>query len=197
MRAKDYRRIAKEKMRPVEITLVVSYLIYTVIASLLALTGVGGIALAILGGAFLAGLASIFLGCSRGEDVRIDNVFDGFKYNLGTNILIGLLIWLYTWLWSLLFVIPGIIKSYSYSMAYFILCDNPSLSPDEAITKSKEMMDGHKWELFCLDLSFIGWRILCVLTVGILSFWVEPHVQVSHAEFYEHIRPRPEETIHV
>lgn len=101
---------------------------------------------------------------------------------------------LYTFLWSLLFIIPGIIAVYKYAMAPFILAEHPEMKPSQAITASKQMMDGRKWELFCLELSFIGWCLLSVLTLGIGMLWVAPYMNVAVAVFYRDICPakRPE-----
>ena len=84
--------------------------------------------------------------------------------------------------------IPGIIKSYSYAMTMYILADHPEMAPLDAIAESKRIMTGNKWRLFCLDLSFIGWLVLCILTFGILTLWVAPYQQCARAEFYESIR---------
>lgn len=92
---------------------------------------------------------------------------------------------LFTWLWSLLFVIPGIIKSYSYRMVPYIVKDEPGLSPREVINRSREMMRGNKWGAFVMDLSFLGWYILGALTFGVLNvFWVDPYYQNSKAALY-------------
>ncbi len=92
---------------------------------------------------------------------------------------------LYLVLWTLLFIIPGIIKAYSYCMVPYILADNPELSANEVITKSRQMMDGNKWQVFLLDLSFIGWILLGVLTLGLgLIFWTTPYIQSTHAALY-------------
>jgi len=88
--------------------------------------------------------------------------------------------------WSLLFLIPGIIKAFAYSQTFFILQDPEfkDLTGDEAITKSREMMNGHKMEFFILSLSFIGWYILVGLTFGILLLYVAPYVQQTMAQYY-------------
>ena len=92
---------------------------------------------------------------------------------------------LYLWLWSLLFVIPGLIKAYSYRMVPYIIKDEPDLSAKEVLQRSKEMMRGHKWHAFILDLSFLGWIILAVLTLGVLSFfWVDPYIKSTDAALY-------------
>jgi uncharacterized membrane protein len=95
-----------------------------------------------------------------------------------------LLVYLYTLLWSLLFIVPGIIKGLAYSLTPFIVKDNPQLLPNEAINLSMKMMKGHKFDLFYLYLSFIGWIFLAILTLGIGLLWVIPYMQTSMAAFY-------------
>ena len=88
-------------------------------------------------------------------------------------------------LWSLLFFIPGIVKSYSYRLVPYLLKDHPELSPTEVITRSRQMMDGHKWQAFTLDLSFIGWYLLGILTLGAVTiFWANPYHDNAAAAFY-------------
>ena len=100
------------------------------------------------------------------------------------NVLGMFLMGLFTALWTLLFIVPGIIKSYAYAMTPYILNDNPELGPNEARLKSIEMMRGHKGKLFGLDLSFIGWFLLCILSLGIGFIWLTPYVKSSYAAFY-------------
>ena len=95
---------------------------------------------------------------------------------------------LYIILWGLLLIIPGIIKALAYSMTPFIMSENPEMTASEAITASKELMDGHKWDLFCLALSFIGWDLLCVLTLGIGNIFLRPYREAAYAAFYCSIR---------
>lgn len=95
-----------------------------------------------------------------------------------------LLVYLYTLLWTLLFIVPGIIKGLAYSLTPFIVKDNPQLLPNEAINLSIKMMKGHKFDLFYLYLSFIGWIFLAILTLGIGLLWVIPYMQTSMAAFY-------------
>ncbi len=88
-------------------------------------------------------------------------------------------------LWSLLFFIPGIVKSYSYRLVPYLLKDHPELSATEAITRSRQMMNGHKWQAFTLDLSFIGWYLLGILTLGAVTiFWANPYHDNAAAAFY-------------
>ena len=95
-----------------------------------------------------------------------------------------LLVYLYTILWTLLFIVPGIIKGLAYSLTPFIVKDNPQLSPNQAINLSMKMMKGHKFDLFYLYLSFIGWILLAILTLGIGLLWVIPYMQTAMAAFY-------------
>lgn len=94
---------------------------------------------------------------------------------------------LYVLLWSFLFVIPGIIASYSYSMTAFIMIEHPDLSVNEAITRSKEIMRGNRWRLFCLQISFIGGQLLSALTCGIGFLFLRPYMNASFAAFYREI----------
>jgi len=88
-------------------------------------------------------------------------------------------------LWSLLLIVPGIIAAFRYSMSFYILADNPDMGIMEAINESKRMMRGNKWKFFCLNLSFIGWAILGVLTLGIGYLWLTPYIEVTMIAFYD------------
>jgi len=94
---------------------------------------------------------------------------------------------LYVYLWSLLFIIPGIIAGYSYAMTGYILAEHPQMTASEAIARSKQMMYGNRFRLFCLQLSFIGWDILSALTFGIGYLWLTPYRQAATAAFYRDI----------
>lgn len=92
---------------------------------------------------------------------------------------------LFIFLWCLLLVVPGIIKSLEYMMVDYILADNPNIGPMEALRESKQMMSGHKWNTFVLGLSFLGWEILNLFTVGLLDiFYVRPYMEATFAELY-------------
>ena len=107
---------------------------------------------------------------------------------------------LLTFLWSLLFIVPGIIASYRYALAPYLMAENPDMDVMEAIARSKELMDGNKGRLFCLQLSFIGWSLLCVLTLGIGYLWLAPYQNAAEAAFYLEVTgrtdamPRPDLT---
>lgn len=111
----------------------------------------------------------------------------GFAFKNGYMRMVGgvLLKNIFLCLWTLLFIVPGIIKYYSYRMVEYILADNPDMNVTDAITLSREMMNGHKWRTFLLDLSFIGWDILSIFTCGLLEiFWVAPYKCQAEAALY-------------
>lgn len=111
-------------------------------------------------------------------------------YFLGT-LLIDILMWIFIFLWSLLLFIPGMIKSLAYSQAIYIYRDaidrGERIGFLEAITQSRELMDGHKWELFVMQLSFLGWALLVVVTAGIAGIWVLPYSTLSFANYYNEL----------
>ena len=133
------------------------------------------------------GYSIVMLSVMRGGEMNIGGLFDGFN-DFGRIVGTKLLQAIYTFLWTLLLVIPGIIKNYSYAMTDFILKDQPELANIAAIEKSMAMMDGNKMKLFLLDLSFIGWAILCLFTFGIGFLFLQPYVQSAHAAFYEDLK---------
>lgn len=130
-----------------------------------------------------------FLSLARNESVSVGKVFSIYKDGATSFKLIGasFLMGLFVFLWSLLLVIPGIIKSLSYSQTFFILKDHPEYSVFEAITESKKRMKGYKWKYFVMYLSFIGWAILCLFTLGIGLLWLTPYVSTSMATFYNEL----------
>ena len=155
----------------------------------------------ILMGPVSVGLATVRLRLARGEgQVDLGNLFVGFTQDFTGNLLIGLVVTLKTFLWSLLFIVPGIIASYRYALAPYLMAENPDMGVMEAIARSKELMNGSKWRLFCLQLSFIGWNLLCVLTLGIGYLWLTPYQNAAEAAFYLEVTgradamPRPDLT---
>lgn len=133
-------------------------------------------------------LVRVYLMVIRGLKPDAKDAFSGFD-DFFSAFKVTFLVGLYTFLWSLLFIIPGIVKSYSYSMSLFILADNKGKSARECIKESMAMTDGHKMELFVLDLSFIGWGVLVTLTCGIAYIWVGPYMSATRANAYETLRP--------
>jgi uncharacterized membrane protein/tetratricopeptide (TPR) repeat protein len=152
------------------------------------------LSLFILSGPLVFGLVSYYVKKARGESVKLEHILDGFKI-FGSSFLLLILEGIFLTLWSYLFIIPGIVKFFSYSMAFFILRDNPEIGAAEAITQSRKMMDGYKGKLFMLHLSFIGWFLLCCLSGGIGFWWLYPYISLSVANFYEDLRQNQPEII--
>jgi uncharacterized membrane protein len=164
----------------------------------------------IIGGALFLGLAGYCMKITRGQEISIKNIFDGFK-RFFSSFLLMFFSGLFTILWCLLLIIPGIIKGLGYSMAFFIMYDNPEIKPLEAIKKSLAMTKGYKWKLFKLSLIIVGQFILGLLLFfvveGILPeliyvvvfegfcwlfiayFWL------SLANFYENLKKNQEKTL--
>lgn len=135
------------------------------------------------GAAVELGYCRFNLNLLRGENAQFSDLFSRFTLfwrALGLRIMITIL----TVLWTLLLIIPGIIAAYRYSMAFYIMEEDSSVGIMEAISKSKEMMVGNKWRLFCLQISFIGWSILCLFTCGIGFLWLLPYENAATAAFY-------------
>lgn len=142
-------------------------------------------------GSFVSlGLIQYNLDLIDGKDVEFGQIFSKASM-FGKAFWLRLRMGIFTFLWTLLFIIPGIIKSYAYSMSGFILAENPEMTAKEAMQVSEEMMAGNKWRLFCLQFSFIGWQILCILSLGIGSLWLTPYMNVATAAFYDEISREP------
>jgi len=147
------------------------------------------ILLIIICGPLTIGLYYFFLKLAREEDsLDFEDLFWGFRNTIRSS-LTYILMGIFTLLWTLLFIIPGIIACISYTLTPFIINEEPDLSPNEAINRSKELMRGHKWEFFCLQCRFIGWSLLSIcftLCIGLL--WVAAYAQTSTALFYDEIK---------
>lgn len=135
----------------------------------------------------ILGFTKLALGMIHGEKVTVSKLFHGFN-DFGRAALLNLFMSIFIFLWSLLLIIPGIIKSLSYSMSFYILAENPDMEPMDAINESKRIMDGHKWELFVLMLSFILWDLLSGITCGIAYIYVAPYKSVTFAEYYYYVK---------
>lgn len=189
--AKDYRKQAWNALHGKWGTMALSALVYSLIlgaCAALSYVYVGAIAEFLIAGPLALGFSMLCLDVIRGKNVRVEGLFGGFR-NFGGAFLLNLINGIFIFLWTLLFIIPGIIKMFSYRMGFYILADNSDLSANEARKRSMEMMRGHKWRLFCLEFSFIGWWLLCVLTLGILSFWIRPYEEAAVAAFYQSLLP--------
>ena len=137
----------------------------------------------VLGGVVQLGYARYLLKQQDRESNSVKDLFSQFD-RFKEGFLQSFLRFLYIFLWSLLLVIPGIIKALGYSMTPFLMAEYPNLSAKEAMRISQEKMQGHKWELFCLGFSFIGWVFLVALTGGIGGFFLAPYMNAAYAAFY-------------
>ena len=156
-----------------------------------AIPGVGTIASLLITGPIAYGVAKLFLKQTRdGQQMEISGLFDGFKNDFGGTFILSLMATIFISLWTLLFIIPGIVKAYSYSMAYLIKADHPEYDWKKCIDESKRLMDGHKAELFVQDLSFLGWIIVGALCLGVGTLWVTAYMNAARSQFYNDLVAR-------
>lgn len=140
----------------------------------------------ILGGVLQLGYAQFLLKQHDGRNPEFNDLFSQFD-RFGAGFAQAFLRGLYTFLWMLLLIVPGIIASLSYAMTPFLMAENPELTASEAISRSKALMDGHKMDLFILRLTFIGWDILCILTMNLGYIALNPYKNAAEAVFYRQI----------
>ena len=185
------RSLARESLSGNWINAILAYLIFTGITSVVS-SAYGAVFLIM--GALLFGLYLYYLSLIREKVGDFNLLFKAFSFSgqnlglFGKTLGVYLLMNLFIFLWLLLLIVPGIVAAYSYRMVFYILIDNPEIGVMEALRKSKEMMHGYKAKLFCLDLSFIGWGLLCILTFGVGFLWLYPYMLTSQTIFYEELR---------
>ena len=187
----EIRRKAKEALRPKQKTMTLIALTFfglVLAMALLSLVGVGQILSIIFNPIFTLGLCICSLLVVRNQELKVVDFFDGYRSfgrAIGLSLINGILIFL----WSLLLLVPGIIKSYSYSQCFYLLADHPDMTGAELREESEDLMDGNRMRLFRLQLSFIGWFLLGILTCGILLvIWVLPYWHTTMAQFYEELK---------
>lgn len=164
-----------------------SLVYFLLVAGVQMIPRVGWIGSLLITGPMILGLTVFFLALSRNQDAKLEQLFEGFN-NFGNSLAAYLLISIFVFLWMLLLIVPGIIAALSYAMVFYIMADDKSIGATEAISRSKKMMDGYKWKLFCLKLRFLGWVLLSILTFGIGFIWLAPYVNTSIAKFYDDIK---------
>ena len=141
----------------------------------------------VIGGPIKVGYARFCLKITDAKrPLEFKDLFSGFDV-FGEAFLLNLRITLRIIGWTLLLIIPGIIAGYRYSQAFYIMAEKPGLGSSECIERSKTMMQGNKWKLFCLQLSFIGWFFLTVITLGIAGLWMSPYMAVAETFFYRDV----------
>ena len=185
MTNREIRRAARESLggKLFGNTWLMALVVCLIVSALTAIAGMVYVG-TILAGCITYGASYIFLDIARGKrEIELSDCFAGFRRFTDTLVL-GLLQFLFVFLWSLLFIIPGIVKAYSYSMAFYIMKDHPEYTARQCIDESRRIMSGNKMKLFLLGLSFIGWAIVCTFTCGLGYLWLAPYVQASTAKFY-------------
>lgn len=165
-----------------------SFVIFIIISSAISsIPGLGSLVSLIISGPFILGISIFSLSISRNKEAKLTQIFSGFK-QFERSLVSYLLMVLYVLLWALLFIIPGIIRGISYSMVFYILADDESIKPKDALFKSKNMMYGYKSKLFRLMIRFLGLSILCIFTLGIGFLWLIPYMHITYAKFYDDIK---------
>ncbi len=139
----------------------------------------------LVSGAVIVGFRGFFLGIAQESEARMELFFIGFR-RFWKSFAVYFLYSLFIMLWTLLLVIPGIIATFRYAMAFYIVADDEDCGPLEAIRRSKEMMKGNKWKYFCLHWRFFWWGLLCMI-VPFGYLWLLPYIQTSRAQFYEDV----------
>ncbi len=191
MKISEIKQKAKAALKGHWFANIVVLVLMVLITAVLDLTYVG----ALLSGLVMFGSAAFYLELVKTKKAKVGAFFGGMFKKFFKRWGATLLISLYTCLWTLLFIIPGLVKSYSYAMTPYIMMEKPDMGINDAITKSRQMMKGHKWKLFCLDLSFTGWMLLSIVTLGIALVYVWPYYSAARAQFYKEVkkasRPAP------
>ncbi|MBL7773573.1 MAG: DUF975 family protein [Chitinophagaceae bacterium] len=139
-----------------------------------------------ISGPLQLGIAGTFLKVSRGGKAEINDLFDGFR-NFGNAFLLYLLMSILIIIGVIFLIVPGIIIALALSQSYRILKDNPEINAIDAMQRSFDLMKGHKGDYFVLTLSFIGWAILCLFTLGIGFLFLAPYYSTTSSVFYNHI----------
>lgn len=182
----ELKSLAKEQIRGNIGMLFISALVMSLIVSA-ASAITAGIGTIFIAAPLQIGWILILFGLTEGIKPEVSTIFDGFAI-YGKALLLYILTAIYVMLWSLLFFIPGFVKAYSYSMAPYILAENQNMTASEAINESRRIMNGHKMDLFVLELSFIPWFLLGAITFGIAFIYVAPYMDMTKVNFYNKIK---------
>ena len=182
------KSMAKEQIKGnIGILFVISLVLYLVGIAMSFIPLVGSIASLLITPALTLGMINIYLNLTNGVKPEVAGLFSYVK-KFWPAFKTYILMVVYIFLWMLLLYIPGIIKGIAYSQTMYIMAENPDMGANEAITRSREMMDGHKMEYFLLNLSFIGWIILGIFTFGILYIWLMPYMQATMTNYYKYLK---------
>lgn len=133
------------------------------------------------------GTMAFFKAIARNGNAKVERLFEGFSKDFGGTLVLGIVTTIFTVLWSLLFLIPGIVKGYAYSMAYYLKSEHEDWDWRRCLDESIKLTNGHKMDLFILDLSFIGWYLVGSLCFGVGTLWVEAYHRQTLVNFYEEL----------
>jgi len=176
MSGKECKELALKSLKGNYLNAIVTILIYGAIISALSVV-TGGIGTFLLSSLLLIAFYNVYIEGYKKNKYEINNMFKGLEKGISNRICLSVLKNLYIFLWTLLFIIPGIVKSYSYFLTEFISREDPSKTASECVDESRKLMNGHKMDLFLFQLSFIGWMILGLFTLGILYIWLIPYME--------------------
>ncbi|VEU81053.1 DUF975 family protein [Haploplasma axanthum] len=190
MESRDYKKQAWEMLRTnywyILLVIVISFVII----------GISSFVFWLFAGPLFVGVAGFVLKSYRNEKPDLVELFVPFQNKFLLSFVSFVLKRVFIFLWALLFIIPGIIKALAYSMTELIIADsNEELTATEAIQKSQELMHGNKMKLFMLYLSFIGWYILGIITLGVGLIFLQPYVEAAKVAFYLDIKDQDIEII--
>jgi uncharacterized membrane protein len=150
------------------------YLVLTIVSSCFTLT-------------LSVGFYRYILKMIRKENFNKSDIFE-YVGDVFKILAIALLVFMFSFLGLILFIVPGIIAILSFAMVYMIYVDDQNMQPMDYLSVSKDLMKGYKWDYFVFNLSFIGWILLSILTLGILSIWTIPYISISQAIYYDELK---------
>ncbi len=177
MQAKDMRNNAWNKLKGKYWMLFLGSLLVNLVL------GAANMLSLVLIGPATVGLNFYYINANRGKEPQLEDIIDPFKDRFVETMIAGLLKNVFIFLWTLLFIIPGLVKTYSYFLTEYLMVFDKDIKGQDAITKSTVLMHGHKGRLFYLHLTFIGWFILGILTFGIGLIFILPYVKMAEVEF--------------
>jgi len=182
---KELKAAAKAQIKGSVGTFFLCYLVAVLIAGVT--FGLGGLFLP----ALIVGIYMMYLGLIKGVKPQFGDMFKAANL-FGKALWLQIIMGIFIYLWMLLLIVPGIIKTFAYSMSFYIMADNPNLTAREALNESKRITNGYKMKLFVLELSFIPWFMLCGITFGLAGIYVIPYVNATVANFYNAIKDQPQ-----
>ena len=168
---------------------IVAFVVGAVLVAILIAVAVSLVVSAFVTNPVKMGCKSFFAQNSYDSETNLDELKKGFTPNYKRNVQAMFLRDIKVLLWSLLLIVPGIMKAYSYELVPYLLAEDPDMGAKEALERSEAMMNGHRWERFVLDLSFIGWILVSIFTLGLgYIFYVGPYISATEAEFYRAVK---------